>query len=513
MLCRVKRCPWFYFLASLYPLLFLWAANVTEIRTDEIVRPILYTIVGSVLLYFLLWFLLRDAAAAAFLGLCLIILFFSYGHVYDLVRHDPHLAVIGRHRFLAPFYGFLALSAAILSFRLRKKISLSPWLTIIVCVLVVVPVMHLGAFYLSSARAQRQITASHGEPLARPVTPKQAFPDIYFIVLDSYARADILQELGFDNSEFLRELQDLGFYVADCSRSNYDHTSYSVLSTLNMEHVYTLKKRYPNFNRRHLVLQSEVRRQLKDMGYKMVAFHSPYTWVDMNDSDFFLTPVLTNPEWQPVSPFEAMYLNTTFVRIYRDFARGRSNSLPEAPPDFPTELTDHVELQQFVLAKLEQLPYLEGPKFVFVHLLTTHLPYVFAPDGSILTDPGFYSGEDLDAINEEYRRQGYLYGIQYTNARLLPILRRILRDSDVPPIILLQGDHSYRGECSDRFAVLSAYYLPQGNDLLYETITPVNIFRIIFSHYFDRPYSLLPDVSYERDFVTVVPETSPACAP
>jgi hypothetical protein len=46
-------------------------------------------------------------------------------------------------------------------------------------------------------------------------------------------------------------------------------------------------------------------------------------------------------------------------------------------------------------------------------------------------------------------------------------------------------------------AILNAYYLPLGGDeLLYENISPVNTFRVIFNYYFDEELDLLIDESY-----------------
>jgi len=45
--------------------------------------------------------------------------------------------------------------------------------------------------------------------------------------------------------------------------------------------------------------------------------------------------------------------------------------------------------------------------------------------------------------------------------------------------------------------ILNAYYLPQGgSDLLYDSITPVNTFRIISNFYLGANYELLLDKSY-----------------
>ena len=63
-------------------------------------------------------------------------------------------------------------------------------------------------------------------------------PDIYFIVLDGYARADVLSSLyNFDNSGFINFLTDKGFYVAKNSRSNYHRTQLSLASAINSEYL------------------------------------------------------------------------------------------------------------------------------------------------------------------------------------------------------------------------------------------------------------------------------------
>ena len=46
------------------------------------------------------------------------------------------------------------------------------------------------------------------------------------------------------------------------------------------------------------------------------------------------------------------------------------------------------------------------------------------------------------------------------------------------------------------FGILNAYHLPGGADELYDSISPVNSFRIIFNTYFDAKLPLLQDKHY-----------------
>jgi hypothetical protein len=48
-----------------------------------------------------------------------------------------------------------------------------------------------------------------------------------------------------------------------------------------------------------------------------------------------------------------------------------------------------------------------------------------------------------------------------------------------------------------RMSILNAFYVQdQAKNDLYETITPVNTFRIVFNNYFGTDFPLLEDLSY-----------------
>jgi len=136
----------------------------------------------------------------------------------------------------------------------------------------------------------------------------------------------------------------------------------------------------------------------------------------------------------------------------------------------------------FALEKLATIPRLPGKKFIYAHIFPTHVPFVFNADGSLRA-----SGEE-DA-------QGYLQSVQYTNTRILDIIKTILRDSREPPVIILQADHGFV-TTPDRVRILNAFFFPGAPGLHPNGVTPVNTFRLIFSHYFGLDYPLLPDHSY-----------------
>jgi hypothetical protein len=129
-----------------------------------------------------------------------------------------------------------------------------------------------------------------------------------------------------------------------------------------------------------------------------------------------------------------------------------------------------------------------GPKFVFAHMMVTHPPFVFGPQGNF-----HYYTEDLDANIKE----GCLNSITYGNEQLEKMVDQILSHPGPKPIIIIQADHGFLYS-GNGVQILNAYYLPDGGEKkLYPTITPVNTFRVIFDQYFGAHLALLPDKSYE----------------
>ena len=105
-----------------------------------------------------------------------------------------------------------------------------------------------------------------------------SLPDIYYIILDGYARGDLLQELHqYDNTGFLSDLTDMGFYVAEDSRANYCWTLLSLASSLNATYLAgeastggagTLDKGVPS----EMINDSRAAALLRSLGYRITAF-------------------------------------------------------------------------------------------------------------------------------------------------------------------------------------------------------------------------------------------------
>jgi len=508
---KARELPLYPILLSAYSALALLAANRSEVEIGVVIRPLLLLLASSLLLVVLLWLLLKNPGKAGLLAGIWITLFITYGHVYHLLEGSATwLSTLGRHRFLLPGYLMIAAASTILVLRKRSSFSnLTRVLNIAGLVLLVFPSFQLVSFSFITSRAEEEASQwTFAQLELQPENP-DILPDVYFIVLDTYTSSKALaSDFGFDNSAFELSLKEMGFYVAECSQTNYTYTQGALTAALNLEYLPELKERLQTValddNIWVLMKESLVRHQLQRLGYKTVAFETSYDWSRIKDADIYLGEAQSSIAWQQLNAFDQMWLKSTALLIFNDLD-AKTRVVDDAIQSHP--YSDHIEKQLFVLQTLPSIAADRDPTFTFSHILIPHVPYVFSADGTILTDPGYYSGDMAGPVNEEYLQKGYTGEIAFLNSRLVTILAEILDQSDTPPIIVLMGDHGVRD--ANRAKNFFAVYLPDGAEkVLYPSITPVNIFRIIFDQYFGTSYGLLPDITYTDDGQVIpVPET------
>jgi hypothetical protein len=219
---------------------------------------------------------------------------------------------------------------------------------------------------------------------------------------------------------------------------------------------------------------------------------------------------VSSSDIQATGNFHQLFLKTSLVRALLD--TGLLFKLPlEKIPKSLVRYIDPIqniadsrfreyEQNRFVLNKLREIPDIQGKKATFAHIMVTHSSFVFNSDGSFREDPE----ESTDA---------YLTQVTFLNQQLLEIITTILNKSKEPPIIILLGDHSI-ATGPDRVKIFMALYLPDlAKDKIYPTITPVNIFRLIFNEYFGEHLPLLEDLSHYDNGISDRPEIVPASCP
>jgi hypothetical protein len=232
-----------------------------------------------------------------------------------------------------------------------------------------------------------------------------------------------------------------------------------------------------------LLKHSAVRKTLESAGYQTIAYATGFPWSELEDADVFQAP---SPLWSDLTEFEELLLNTTLARTLED--SGRIDA-------FQISSQHYRERTRYVLDSIPELVKMPGPKFVFIHLISPHPPFVFGPDGEP-TDPALFHNEN-DKITPEMYKQGYTNQVSFLNTRMEQALSTLIKGSRIPPVIILQGDHGpWMQPENKRFWILNAYYLPGHNSELYPSISPVNSFRLVLNDYLGAKNELLEDKYY-----------------
>lgn len=476
--------PWYFIVFSAYPVLALLSVNVGQVKVEAGWRPVLVSVVFAGLLFGVLMFILRDAYRAAFLTILWLVLFFSYGHVSNLLT--GRWEVVNFMPWLPIGWLVLALLFAVWVTRTRLMFqeAVLP-LNVIALGLLTTSLVQLG----SGIRDQSVSSlGADNAPVQNLVTPPNP-PDVYYFILDSYARQDLLQQAyGYDNSEFLNGLRERGFYVADCSQSNYIRTELAMASTLNMSYLQGLDPAFTEESTRRGVLwdslkHSAVRYNFEKLGYKTVGFATGYAWSELEDADFFHVPDSFS---SGMTEFEVLFMDTTLARHATDLGWLDADEI--TGQNFRDRTLN-------VFEEIDDIAGIPEPTFAYIHIISPHPPFVFGPDGEP-TDPADFWNEKKLYPPGLYA-QGYQNQVTYINGRMLEAVDTLLSDSGTPPIIVIQGDHGpWLQPREKRFWILNAYYLPGQNDELYPSISPVNTFRLVFNSYFGGQYEMLEDVSY-----------------
>jgi sulfatase-like protein len=476
--------PWYFLVFSLYPVLALLATNVGQVKVGSGWRPLVLSVLLSGLLFLLLRWILKDVYRAAFLTTLWMALFFSYGHIYMLLTEkweeidfDTYLLVT-----------WLILAILFYIWATRPRFTFRD-------AVLALNVVSLGLVVTSLVQINSDTQKGNGHYVAaknaqvEQLTRPQNSPDVYYFILDSYGREDLLkQAYNYDNSGFIQGLEERGFYVADCSQSNYVRTEISLGSSLNMMYLQDLDPAFsPDSTKRarlwDSLKHSATRYNFENMGYKTVGFATGFAWNELEDADIFYSPDSIS---MGMTEFETLFLRTTLARYV--------NELHWIDPD-------QIMGQNFrdrtmnVFNRVDDIARNPNPTFAYIHLISPHPPFVFGPNGEPRYPPDFWN-ENREYPPDLYAK-GYQNQLTFLNKKMLEAVDTILANSDTPPIIVIQGDHGpWLQTNAKRMRILNAYYLPGHNDKVYPTITPVNTFRLIFDTYFGGKYDMLPDISY-----------------
>ena len=425
-----------------------------------------------------------------------------YGVIKDAIASVPAGFFLSRYSVLLPVLCSVCVVISVRIFRKTIFHKSNLYLNLLLSVFLVVDIFSL--WMTDSKRfLDRNLLVDRTSVDSLPTASDSALPDIYYLVFDSYPGSEFLKEqMQYDNHEMDSLLRAKGWFVAANPRSNYNRTAFSIASTLNFQYLKGITEETDiesqHYNKAQLSIRyALVPSMLLRNGY---AFHNLSIFTVGGQDPLRKETFLTTPEsW-------VIYYNTLPGRLVKDvlwnFITG------PYPVPFLKRWTERyeaakvrelVEKRDFNIQVIDSIGKLasisaKSPQFVYAHVYLPHPPFFYDSLGN---------ANDLKTVLEERSlksKELFLSYLKYTNQVILQLADTINGGARPSPIIILQSDHGFRDyEGGTRlrkyfFTNYSAFYYPDRDyRLLYDSMSNINTFPVIFNKYFRANISLQPD--------------------
>ncbi|HTS46173.1 MAG TPA: sulfatase-like hydrolase/transferase [Puia sp.] len=330
--------------------------------------------------------------------------------------------------------------------------------------------------------------------------PDSSKPDIYFLVFDEYTNNKTLEKLWhFDNSAITDWLSGKGFYTPANTRANYSFTVYSVSSTFNMNYIDPVRGSdgtVPKY-----VLQgaeslndNETFRILKKENY-VIDFLAPFknSYTSNNLGSFFGYVSAQKIIGQTLAGKLDSSLKFNFT--YGKWSGTKDDEIPKG-------LKQHFALVRNTVDQIKKSVDSNSnrqPHFVYGHILVPHEPHMFDSSGNFL----------IKKVRENSTSfSTYVPSVKYADSLIREIVEHVTRYNKHNTIIIIEGDHGFRSFFVDEnwfvrtpdslknyfLPNFYAIYFPDKNySRLYDHISPVNTFRIVFDQFFMQNFPILKD--------------------
>ena len=216
-------------LFAVYPVIFLFSKNVDKVSYTYILAPLVVVLVTTLLLLFLLSFILRNSVKRDITASLIITSFFSYGLVSHLINnlkvaeYLPSVTGFYKSEYLLVLAAFIFFIASFWIDMTRRDLKdISKYINRFAFILILFPIVNIITFEVTETGGLlNEAYLPHERENIIPTEVAGINPDIYYIILDAYPGADVLERVyQFNNTPFLEYLTENGFYVANKSKPN-----------------------------------------------------------------------------------------------------------------------------------------------------------------------------------------------------------------------------------------------------------------------------------------------------
>ena len=484
-------------LIALFPVFLVYYQNIHLVLPQGLIFPTLIILSVAVALWYGIKIILKNTVKSALLSSFYTFLFFSYGHIFIIIESNlTQEFFILIHVILLISYTILVILGTYYFVKTNRMLNdVTRIANVMTITAIAFIILNIGIYNFENYNDDSLEKDSNQVVLDNDL---EKTPDIYYIIMDEYAPLKTLERFyDYDNSDFIKFLEERDFYVTKNSHSNYAQTTTSLASTLNMKYLNYLSDVMGNESKDQKILykmigDNVVMKNFKSAGYEIYSFDSGgWSTRNLSIADENLCAKNENIDFHTLYQLK----ETSILRSLDMFIKEPTSRI------LHQEHRDRIHCQFDEIVKIKQKT--EEPVFVFMHVLSPHDPFVFGPNGEEVDYKYTFGDTEILGLTPSEEIKAYSDQVIYLTKILQQTVDKLLENSDSPPIIILQSDTgpfisfadiSKEGHHAGRVSIFNAYYFPNEKyNLLYDDITPVNSFRIVFDSQFQTNYGLLED--------------------
>jgi hypothetical protein len=494
MLSKLQSYALYLILLPVFFVLHGYLENYGFVSIGEAALLALVYTASTLVVAIICWLFVRNIPKAALVAFLIMALYFFFGALYDFLK--AHAApFFSKYTVLFSIF-FIVVIAAIVYLQQTKRSfkRLTGFLNLLFIFYILVDAGSLVSKNFRTNDAGLSVYSFAQHNTYQPCGPCNK-PDIYFLLMDGYASTVALAQWYHYHNDLDSFLLQKKFSIQAHSRSNYNFTPFSMASILNMSYLQGIE------NPKQVTLNDYANCEAPIRNNEVINTLSAAGYDIVNYSIFNLAghPTLVVQDYLPLNT-RLITERTMLAQIRRDIGWKLATLYPFKWFWGSDIMNTNHNNQRFIeLVKTSAATKSNRPRFVYGHFYLPHTPYYYNKNGQL---------KDIATITREKTNapiEAYLEYVAYANSRIREMITAI-QQQDPSAVIILMGDHGYRDFAKEAFPVryfqnLNAVYYPDNDyTLLYDSISGVNQFRVVFNKLLKQNLPLLKDSStYLKD--------------
>lgn len=469
-------------LSTVFPYILLYCENVKDIEFIELVPlMILYILSAAILFLFSLW-LMKSFTKAIVMTNVLALLLFNF-----------ELPVSCLESLSYRYYcaGFVSVLLLVGIFFLVKHVSDEFWIELNGMLFVALSVLIIVNFYGASREICAKVKANQEkfvieEEIKIPDVDALTAPNFYYFIFDEYGGLENLERYAdYDNSQYLKTLEDRGFQVSNTSFNRESKwTSTIVPNLLNLD--YLVNDHMGEEKRLQYMICPRLYVLMKELGYDINTC-SEVSFIDKMESKRCFQGLQFYKE---IPGYYVLERGVFIHLLHLVLPKERLSSI-----DRGVVLINAIE---WFLDSVDSISKDKNPQFSLVYFCAPHPDFLFQEDGSVMPE------ERQDSCSQ----QDYISYLRWINSQIDRMLDCIL-EKDPQAVIVIQSDHGFRYLHWNRKPentedmrlnqnILNCVYY-KGEELNIEGLSGINTLRTVLNTEFGLDFDMIEYQPEEKE--------------